>query len=87
MLNGVIPDEIDELKNLEELDLESNQFNDQIPDMLANLEKLRVFFIRYNFITGEMPSSFCSLRSPNGSLEELWADCEEVVCDCCTKCL
>jgi len=40
MLNGVIPDEIDELKNLEELDLESNQFNDQIPDMLANLEKL-----------------------------------------------
>lgn len=41
-----------------------------------------------------MPDSICALRTPEGNLEDLWADCEappngldpQIECDCCTQC-
>ena len=43
-----------------------------------------------NSFSGNMPSAICALRNDAtplpGFLTELWADCGEVVCSCCSKC-
>ncbi|KAL6185817.1 hypothetical protein ACLB2K_041940 [Fragaria x ananassa] len=55
-LSGPIPD-LSQLKILETLHLEDNQFSGAIPSSLGNIESLRELFLQNNNLTGQVPNS------------------------------
>jgi len=66
---------------LESLDISKNQISGELPDSLGLLSKLESLSIYDNGISGVMLPSICNLE-----LDYLAADCDEIVCDCCTHC-
>ena len=59
-LNGVIPENLNELVNLEFLDLSGNSFEDSIPT-LQNLTSLKYLNLSENSFTGSIPNEIGSL--------------------------
>ena len=80
---GTIPDVWgSSLPNLEELYIYKNQFTGTIPSSLGQISSLTSFEFGSNNFTGSVDSFFCTGRSWSG----LIADCDKVVCSCCTGC-
>lgn len=61
-LSGRIPDEIGQLKLLQELDLSNNHFIGSIPEQLSNLTNLETLNISGNQLRGEIPTSLTQLH-------------------------
>ena len=55
-LTGEIPDEIENLENLEYLDLSQNELNGKIPDEVWELENLEYVFLNDNQFNGSISS-------------------------------
>ncbi|KAL3943047.1 MAG: hypothetical protein SGBAC_002866 [Bacillariaceae sp.] len=78
-LEGSIPIEFFSMLDLETLNLESNNISGQIPTALVDLPFLKELTIQNNAIVGTMPFATCHLSN-------LIADCDELICECCTEC-
>ena len=86
-LYGTIPTELGLLASLEVLWVHTNSLQGTIPTELGLLTSLQGLGVYRNSLEGAVPNEVCVLRDINGgSLEELYADCEEVECTCCTVC-
>jgi hypothetical protein len=80
---GSIPDVWgSSLTNLQELLIYENQLTGTIPSSLGQISSLTRFEFGSNNITGSVDSFLCTGRS----WSELIADCDKVVCTCCTIC-
>ncbi|PQM37382.1 receptor-like protein 2 [Prunus yedoensis var. nudiflora] len=55
--SGVIPNQISNLKNLEELTLSMNHLSGKIPSSLTTLNSLKKFNVSYNNLEGPIPTS------------------------------
>ena len=92
--DGFIPENYGNPPDLRDLYLYSNLLFGPVPGIeVGQLGNLTEFLLQDNDLTGEIPASVCSLRTPVGQLEDLWADCDEVEgqdpqieCSCCTQC-
>jgi hypothetical protein len=62
-LLGSIPDSIDQLTNLRELDLRYNQLTGSIPASICNLEKLTHLHLHCNRLLGPIPENIGQLKS------------------------
>lgn len=92
-LSGSIPTAFSRPSLLRDLYLDGNGLVGTVPEISSGeLQQLNEFLVHFNFLSGSMPASLCSLRS-SGDLEDLFADCggqaPEIECDfpaCCNRC-
>ena len=93
-LSGTIPSSYGQPPLLRDLFLDGNGLVGTVPGILpGQLADLNELLLQFNFFTGSIPLSLCSLRSEGGNLDDLFADCggqtPEVLCDfpsCCNRC-
>mmetsp|Transcript_18029 Transcript_18029/g.31623 ORF Transcript_18029/g.31623 Transcript_18029/m.31623 type:complete len:629 (-) Transcript_18029:121-2007(-) len=91
-LSGTIPSEYSSPPLLRDLFLDGNGLIGTVPEVSGGqLQELTELLVQFNFLTGTMPVSVCSLR--NGQLEDLFSDCggssPEIECEfpgCCNRC-
>jgi len=82
-LSGSIPENWGTLMpNLELLHLGSNSLTGTIPANLGTIFPLHVFYFFENQITGSVDQIFCDTNE----WTSLSADCDKVICPCCTNC-
>merc|ERR1712051_1000866 len=81
MFSGNIKESIGQLVNLRVLELSLNKFSGDIPDSFSNLSKFEIFILDNNDLSGAISQSMC-----DKSLGVLRADCDEIVCSCCSDC-
>ncbi len=62
-LSGEIPSELENLRNLENLDLGQNELQGPIPPELGRLSRLNVLILNDNRLSGEIPSELENLRN------------------------
>ncbi len=62
-LEGQIPNELGDLKNLQELNLHKNHLSGSIPASLGNLTALRVLDLSFNSLSETIPASICDLTN------------------------
>lgn len=80
---GNIPINIGLLTQLQTLQLHQNALQGTIPDTIAQLQLLNTLTLHYNQdLTGSIPHDLCL----STLLTNLTADCNQVLCDCCTQC-
>lgn len=60
-IHGIIPEELYELKELEELYLHFNQLNCTISGKIGQMKKLRIIQLDHNHLTGPIPSTLGNL--------------------------
>lgn len=70
---------------LRRLVLDNNSLGGTVPPTFGQLTSLNVLELHANGLIGSISDSICALVD-EGSLEVLTADCEEIICDCCTEC-
>lgn len=88
-LEDRIPVELGRLGNLEEVHLDDNRLDGEIPTVFAEkLPQLRIFYVTNNYIIGNLDGTFCHRPDLFAQLETLETDCldEDLTCSCCTKC-
>jgi len=86
-LTGPLPSELGLLENLSEFKAYNNHLTGIIPSELGLLASISSLYVYINSLTGQLPHEVCERRDiNNGTLLSLVADCEEVVCTCCTWC-
>lgn len=66
--------------SLKTLRLENNNFRSKVPDEFFSLSQLQVLTLHGNELEGNV-DALC-----NRNLSLLTADCQDVVCSCCTLC-
>jgi len=82
-MTGPIPRDWDKLMpQLQYVMLGLNFFTGTIPPELGAIEPLTGFEVQANSFTGSVEQFFCG----GFQWDELWADCDEVECSCCTYC-
>ncbi|WP_298538946.1 hypothetical protein [uncultured Aquimarina sp.] len=64
-LVGVLPNEIGDLINLEQLHLNTNSVSSTIPDQIGNLSNLKLLYLYGNEISGVLPESIGNLTNLN----------------------
>jgi len=80
-------DFLSDFPKLREVFIDNNEFSGTIPESIGNLTDLRILTLHGNNLSGTMPDSICQQRKSNGGkLETLMADCDKVICPCCTHC-
>jgi len=83
-LTGTFPAAFGRLANLTELEIDRNFLIGTIPSELRQLSSLKRLMIHTNSFTGSVNDTLCD---PHGfDINELTADCDQVVCSCCTTC-
>ena len=82
MLTGNLPTELGSLTSLETLWLNNNLISGTVPSELGLITNLKNLYLAGNMLTGTMPPEVCSLQ-----LENLEISCDEVQCECCSKCV
>jgi hypothetical protein len=95
-LTGTIPPELGAIRALQEevyvrpilFNFTGNQLTGTVPLELASQVSLAFLFISNNNITGSLDPLFCNgtALKKNTDLITLSADCDEVICSCCTEC-
>mmetsp|Transcript_32688 Transcript_32688/g.67063 ORF Transcript_32688/g.67063 Transcript_32688/m.67063 type:complete len:103 (-) Transcript_32688:2123-2431(-) len=90
-LSGTISTKIGMLESLRFLQLDSNEFDGTIPTELGELNELVFAAFTDLNLNGMMPSQVCSNRGnptdpSDGNLAVLVADCDRVLCECCSDC-
>lgn len=84
-LQGQMPEGLGYLTKLEYLGLSKNQFEGTVPKTLGGIDSLEQFLVNENSLEGSIPESICKLKT-RGVFYNLWADCNGLVCECCTVC-
>ncbi|KAL3939605.1 MAG: hypothetical protein SGBAC_005699 [Bacillariaceae sp.] len=80
-LNGKLPNEIGILSRLETIMLSGNtNLTGPVPRSFQNLSNLQNIFIEGTGLSA-LPPNICDLP-----LQEFWANCEELGCNCCNEC-
>jgi hypothetical protein len=64
--------------------MEHNRLTGTIPTECSAMVELEEFSIHRNDLTGTMPEGLCP--GQNVFMTALKADCQEIMCDCCTDC-
>ncbi len=82
-LAGAIPTELGKMEQLELISLGSTNISGDIPSQMGDLPFLKRFKVGRTDLVGEIPVGICSRSS---DFDEIRADCEELVCTCCTIC-
>ncbi|VEU42100.1 unnamed protein product [Pseudo-nitzschia multistriata] len=72
------------LGNLEKLIVNNNNLVGTVPNSFGRIKTLTDVSLQGNNLSGSVPESVCWLREEN--LEVLTADCEELICNCCSAC-
>ena len=93
-LNGTIPATFSKPPLLRDLYLNGNKLSGTVPSIEpGQLPDFNEFLFHFNNITGTIPAALCDLRTNNGNLDDLFADCgglnPEIVCEfptCCNRC-
>uniref|UniRef100_A0A7S0BYY8 Uncharacterized protein n=1 Tax=Proboscia inermis TaxID=420281 RepID=A0A7S0BYY8_9STRA len=88
MISGDIPPGFKHLYNLEFLILTDNFFDQEMhsdDDLGTEWKSIVEIKLDGNSIHGTIPNSFCRLKNEM-KLQVLVADCDIIVCDCCTYC-
>jgi len=88
LMTGTLPEIVlsSSTSTLEKISIEKNLFTGTIPISYGNyMIKLSSFSLQENGITGIMPSNLCPISNIN-VMEDIKADCNEIICDCCTEC-
>jgi Leucine-rich repeat (LRR) protein len=62
-LNGLLPDSLEDLKNLEKLELSFNKLNGSIPTTIGSLKNLKILAVNGNNLSGTIPASFGKLQN------------------------
>ncbi|GKY92030.1 hypothetical protein MPSEU_000174600 [Mayamaea pseudoterrestris] len=83
-LSGSIPEEYGNLSNMRFLFLNRNLITGSVPWELMYMKKLSIFMIDQNELGGS-DAAVCGDNKPP-TLTNFVADCNELQCDCCTKC-
>jgi len=87
-LNGTLPAILGNWTSMQSFNVWGNDFTGTIPDSVLAWENVMGAFFFANRFVGTMP--FCSENStlsfPSGPNNNLYADCDEIECDCCTAC-
>jgi hypothetical protein len=82
-LSGTIPTDIGFMTSLTKLSLATNKgFTGVLPTEIGRLTMLESGYFHDTNFVGNLTATLCLTSA--GS--ELWADCREVACTCCTKC-
>ena len=81
--SGTLPKEWANLPNLEKISLEHNNLTGTIPNEYSDMVQLTSLSLQQNDLDGEMPGGLCP---GTNSVKDLLADCDQVLCDCCTWC-
>lgn len=77
-ISGVMPNDFGALTELEEFSVFNTKVHGRIPISISSwLEMDRLFLGKTN-LSGKVPDSLCPT--------DLWADCADVDCPCCTHC-
>lgn len=92
-ISGSIPPEYSKPTFLRDLYLDGNVLVGTVPDITnGQLVNLNEFLVHFNFLSGSMPGTVCTLRA-SGGLENLFSDCggqsPEIDCEfpgCCNRC-
>jgi hypothetical protein len=84
-LSGTISSSIGNIENVIQLDFHDANFSGQLPTELGLLTRLESLKTQGNLFVGSIPTELCTLRSPDGGLQEVWTS-EDVTCvgSCCT---
>jgi len=90
-LSGEIPSFFGtDLQGLVEIGLERTAVEGTIPTSLGKLTDLKRLYLHTTDVEGAMPEDICRMLPPEGSLQEVTADCAArvgtVECNCCTQC-
>jgi hypothetical protein len=80
-MTGTLPAELSVL-GLTNINLAYNTLTGGIPSEYGDFTELSSFLVQGNGLAGQMPDAVCQLST----LTALEADCDEVVCNCCTQC-
>jgi len=74
--------------SLRTVELQENGFSGTIPPIFANSTRLNTLLLHENTFSGSMPAEICDKVGENIFLDilDLTADCDEVICLCCTQC-
>jgi hypothetical protein len=64
--------------------LNKNQLTGSIPWQLMYMQKLSIFMFDQNNLGGS-DAAVCGVNKPS-TLTSMVADCNQLQCDCCTKC-
>jgi hypothetical protein len=91
---GTISSKIGNLTALSVFQISYNHFSGTLPLELESLTSLTEMGIDHNQFSGSVPSGLCDIKSPNGTLVFLGADClpdyasglPMVICECCDSC-
>lgn len=81
--SGPLPPELGRLSGVIRFDAENNYFDGQVPDFFG-WNVIQSFRVKGNLLTGTFPSRFCSVIEVNTATAT--ADCDEIICNCCTEC-
>jgi Leucine-rich repeat (LRR) protein len=83
-LTGSIPSDFGNLSSMRYLFLNKNQLGGSLPWQLMYLQQMAVFMIDQNALVGT-DAAVCGINQAP-TLVEMVGDCDELKCDCCTKC-
>jgi hypothetical protein len=85
-LTGTLPVSIGQWTALTIFFGSSNVLTGTIPTSIGNWSKIQRALFHYNEFTGTMPNGICPYIEESIN-KQLFADCKEVNCTCCTRCL
>jgi hypothetical protein len=83
-LTGTLPASIGQWTALTTFSVYQNAMSGTVPASIGNWSLIRIAYFDGNQFTGTMPNGICPYIQ-NG--DDLFADCMEITCSCCTRCL
>ena len=85
LLTGTLPEWFGLCTGMKEFRVGENSFHGTIPESYGNnWEQIEQAWFQSNSFSGTMPAGFCAINWTGHP--GLWADCEKVICSCCTLC-
>jgi len=81
-ISGRLPEELGQMTNLRQLHLQYNDFTGPVPSSFDQFTEIEELMFWNNDLTGSVPEAVCEFSN----LSQLILDCQEVDCDCWTRC-
>jgi Leucine-rich repeat (LRR) protein len=86
LLSGTVPSELGKLTALTVLSLYNNTLSGQLPSEINALTQMTSLFVALTGLTGDV-TKLCAQIADNADLSPSFqADCDEIICPCCTFC-
>lgn len=82
---GMVPSP-SQWSDLEIFDIHANQFSTGVDSLVWPTTSLRTVYLYNNTLNGDLRNSLCQEVDEMTELSRLVADCDELLCDCCTDC-